>query len=73
MYYGTDRMTLANKTMIMGNTNLFTFNEVFTVNISTLMPFTRYYYIISATNSIGTTNTSVMNFTTDETGMVIFH
>ena len=73
MYYGTDRMTLANKTMIMGNTNLFTFNEVFTVNISTLMPFTRYYYIISATNSIGTTNNSVMNFTTDETGMVIFH
>ena len=56
----------------MGNTDLFTFNEVFTVNISTLMPFTRYYYIISATNSIGTTNTSVMNFTTDETGIVIF-
>ena len=73
MYYGTDRMTLAYNEVIMGNTDLFTFNEVFTVNISTLMPFTRYYYIISATNSIGTTNTSVMNFTTDETGMVIFH
>ena len=73
MYYGTDRKTLADNIVIMGNTDLFTFNEVFTVNISTLMPFTRYYYIISATNSIGTTTTSVMNFTTDETGMVIFH
>ena len=73
MYYGTDRMILADNEVIMGNTDLFTFNEVFTVNITTLMPFTRYYYIISANNSIGTTNTSVMNFTTDETGMVIFH
>ena len=55
----------------MGNTDLFTFDEVFTVNISTLTPFTRYYYIISAANSIGTTNTSIMNFTANETGKLI--
>ena len=55
----------------MGNTNLTAINEMFTVNITGLMPFTKYYYIISANNSIGTTNTTVMTFTTDETGITI--
>ena len=66
-------MTLANNTVIIGNTDLFTFDEVFTVYISTLAPFTRYFYIISAANSIGTTNTSIISFTTDETGKLITH
>ena len=55
----------------MGNTDLSTINEMFTVNITGLLPFTEYYYIISANNSIGTTNTTVMTFTTDETGITI--
>ena len=66
-------MTFANYKVKMGNTNLFTFDEVFTVNISTLAPFTRYYYIISAANSVGTTNTSIMSFITNETGKLITH
>ena len=66
--YGTDMNTLSNSEVRMGNTDLSTINEMFTVNITGLTPFTAYYYIISADNSVGTTNTSVMNFTTDETG-----
>ena len=69
--YGTDAMTLSNSRVIMGNTDLSIINEMFTVNISGLLPFTTYYYIISANNSVGTTNTSVMNFITDETGTMI--
>ena len=69
--YGTDMMTLSNSRVIMGNTDLSTINEMFTVNISGLLPFTTYYYIISANNSVNTTNTSVMTFTTNETGTII--
>ena len=64
-------MTLVDNTMIMGNTDLSTISEVFTVNISALTPFTKYYYIVSASNSVGTTNTSVMTFMTNETGTVM--
>ena len=62
-------MTLQRSMAILGNTDLFTFNEVFSVNISELTPFTTYYYIISANNSIETTNTTVMTFMTNETGI----
>ena len=71
VHYGTDSMTLADNIVIMGNTNLSAINEVFTVNISTLTPFTKYYYIVSASNSVGTTNTSVMTFMTNETGKMM--
>ena len=37
MYYGTDRMTLVDNIVIMGNANLFAFNEVITVNINRLL------------------------------------
>ena len=68
VHYGTDSMTLVDNIVIMGNTDLSAINEVFTVNISALTPFTKYYYIVSASNSVGTTNTSVMTFMTNETG-----
>ena len=64
-------MTLVDNIVIMGNTDLSAINEVFTVNISALTPFTKYYYIVSASNSVGTTNTSVLTFMTNETGMYI--
>ena len=69
VWYGTDSMTLQRSMAILGNTDLFTFNEMFSVNISELTPFTTYYYIISANNSVGTTNTTVMTFMTNETGI----
>ena len=69
--YGTDMNTLSSSVVRMGNTDLSTINEEFSVNITGLTPFTTYYYIISANNSVNTTNTSVMNFTTDETGTMI--
>ena len=71
VHYGTDSMTLVDNTVIMGNTDLSAINEVFTVNISALTPFTKYYYIVSASNSVGTTVTSLMTFMTNETGTVM--
>ena len=68
VYYGTDNMTLVNSTEIPGSANV---SDMYTVTISGLMPFTTYYYVVSAENSEGTTNTSVMNFRTNETGMTM--
>ena len=70
--YGTDMNTLSMRSMeVEGNTDLSTINEMFSVNITGLMPFTKYYYIVSAENTVGITNTSIFNFTTDETGIPI--
>ena len=55
---------------IMGNTNLNTLNELFSVYIDGLTPFTTYYYIISARNTEGSTDTTGMVFMTNETGTV---
>ena len=68
MYYGTDNMTLVNSTERLGPANL---PVMYSVTITGLIPFTMYYYTVSAENSVGTTNTSVMTFTTDETGMAM--
>ena len=73
VHYGTDSMTLVDNIVIMGNTDLSAISKVFTVNISALISFTKYYYILSASNSVGTTNTSVMTFMTNETGMFNDH
>ena len=71
VFYGTDVMSLTNSSeVIMGNADLSTIRGMFSVNIDDLMPFTTYYFIVSANNSVNTTNTAVMNFTTDETGTV---
>jgi len=66
--YGTD-MTLQNSSdVVQGSNDTNAINDVFSVNITGLTPFTRYYYIINATNSINSTTTPVMSFTTDQTG-----
>ena len=68
--YGTEMtMLLSISEVVEGNTDTSVINEVFSVNITGLIPFTTYYYIVTATNTIGSTNTAVMNFTTDETGI----
>ena len=70
--YGTDMNTLSMRSMeVPGNTDLSAINEMFSVNITGLMPFTKYYYIVSAENTVGITETSIFNFTTDETGIPI--
>ena len=69
--YGTDIVILTSTTeAIMGNSDLSTLNELFSLYIDGLTPFTTYYYIISATNTVETTDTTVMNFMTNETGAV---
>ena len=69
--YGTNMSSLTNSSeVIFGSNDSSTINEMFTVNIDGLMPFTTYYFIVSANNSVNTTSTAVMNFTTDETGTV---
>ena len=68
VYYGTNIMALVNSTERLGPTNM---PDTYTVNISGLMPFTTYFYIVSANNSLGFTNTSVKNFRTNETGMAM--
>ena len=67
--YGTDRMMLLSSSdEIEGNNNTDTINDVFSVNITGLTPFTRYFYTIVATNSIGNSTTPVMTFITNQTG-----
>lgn len=69
--YGTDLdMTLLQYSdVILGNDNVYATNERYSINITGLIPFTTYYFIILADNSVGNTSTDVMNFTTDQTGM----
>ena len=68
--YGTNKtMLVYTSEVVNGSTDGLAISNVFSVNITGLTPFTRYYYIIWANNSIGNTNTSIMIFTTDETGV----
>ena len=70
--YGTNMSSLTNSSeVILGSNDSSTINEMFTVNIDGLMPFTTYYFIVSATNSEGTTNTSIMDFLTNQTGILL--
>ena len=71
VHYGTDNVTFTSTTeVIRGNSDLNKLKELFSVYIDGLTPFTTYYYIISANNTVGPTNTTVMNFMTNETGTV---
>ena len=73
--YSTD-VSLENASeVVIEASNELIFNQKFTVNITELIPFTTYYYIIQANNSAGNTITDVMTFTTNQTGMntVIIH
>ena len=63
-------MSLLNSSeVVIEATNKFVFNQEFSVNITGLIPFTTYYYIIQANNSAGNTSTDIMTFTTNQTGM----
>ena len=69
IHYGTElTVLLSTSEVVEGNSDTSVTNEVFSISITGLMPFTTYYYIVRAINRIGSTNTSVMNFTTNETG-----
>ena len=67
--YGMDMMALQNTSQdVMGNSYQFAINDVFSVNIMGLTPFTIYYYIIWANNSLGNTSTATTSFTSGEIG-----
>ena len=65
-------MTLLGTRNVTGNSELSTVNEVFSVNIIGLTPFTNYYFILTATNSFDSTSSAATNFVTDEAGMPLF-
>ena len=66
--YGSDMSLQDSSEVVMGSTDGLVTNQVFSVNITGLTPFTTYYYIVWANNSVGNTKISVMTFTTNETG-----
>ena len=66
--YGTDMTVASTSDIVPGSSDRNVINGDFSINITTLTPFTRYYYTIVATNTVGSTRTRIMNFTTDETG-----
>ena len=68
--YGSDMSLQDSSEVVMGSTDGLITNQVFSVNITGLTPFTTYYYIVWANNSVGSTKTSVMSFTTNETGNI---
>ncbi|XP_065907794.1 cell adhesion molecule DSCAM-like isoform X2 [Dysidea avara] len=65
--YGSDMPLQDSSEAVMGSTDGLVTNQVFSVNITGLTPFTTYYYIVWANNSVGNTKTSVMSFITNET------
>ena len=67
--YGTDETLLDTSQVVEGNSDTLTTDEVFYINVTGLAPYTMYYYRIVAYNSVGSSQTTVMNFTTDEIGM----
>ena len=69
--YSTDMSLQNSREVVIENDDEFSINQKFSVNITGLVPFTTYYYIIQANNSVGSTYTDIMNFTTNQTGMYI--
>ena len=70
--YSTDMSLQDSNEIMIEAINEFALNQNFAVNITGLIPFTTYYYIIQANNSAGNTSTDVMNFTTNQTGMYVY-
>ena len=71
--YGTNMTLLYTSDVVLGNADRFVTNERFSINITGLTPFTTYYFIIWADNSVGNISATMMNFTTDQTGMLYEH
>ena len=69
--YNKDIAFQNNNEVVIEVINEFVINQEFSVNITGLIPFTTYYYIIQANNSVGDTSTDVMTFTTNQTGSYI--
>ena len=67
--YSTDMSLQNSREVVIENDNEFLINQKFSINITGLIPFTTYYYIIQANNSAGNTYTDIMNFTTNQTGI----
>ena len=67
--YSTDISLLNSREVVIEANNGFTTNQKFSINITGLIPFTTYYYIIQANNSAGNTSTGIMTFTTNQTGI----
>ena len=73
LQYGIrDTMTLLGTRNVTGNSELSTVNEMFSVNITGLTPFTNYYFFLTATNSFDSTSSAATNFVTEEAGMPLF-
>ena len=53
-----------------GSGNRTDINQAYSVTISGLEPFTRYYYAVVAHNSFTTTESSILTFKTTEAGML---
>ena len=68
-----DTMMLLGTRNVTGNTKLSTVNEIFSVIITGLTPFTRYYFILTAINSFGSTSIAATDFTTNEAGMLLMY
>ena len=68
IHYSTDRSLQNSREVVIEANSGFTIDQNFSVNITGLVPFTTYYYIIQANNSAGNTLTDVMTFTTNQTG-----
>ena len=69
VHYSTDMSLPTSNEVVIENNMEYVINQEFSVNITGLIPFTTYYYIIQANNSAGNTSTDIMNFTTNQTGM----
>ena len=69
--YGTDMTVWYTSEIVLGNENRSSTNEHFSIHISQLTPFTKYYFVIWAKNSVGNTSTTMMNFSTDQTGITM--
>ena len=69
--YSTDMSLQNSSDVIIEAINEFVFNQKFSVNITGLIPFTTYYYIVRASNSAGNTSTDIMTFTTNQSGMSV--
>ena len=67
--YGNDISTLGTRNL-MGNSDYNSVNESFSVMLTDLMPYTEYNYVLTATNSNGTTVTGPFMFRTNEAGML---
>ena len=67
--YSTDSSLQNSSEVVIEANNGFTTDQKLSVNITGLIPFTTYYYMIRANNSAGNTSTDIMTFTTNQTGM----